>query len=135
MAFFPAIEFTTGDLAPGLSRATKLLGDSATEKAARKASPIHYASEKFPPTFLLHGTADTMASCLTSQRMFEALHEKGVMAELHLYPGHIHEFVRLPSMMAATQAEVALFLKRTVVNPEKYIRENKELNMFAVKTN
>lgn len=133
VAFFPAIEFTTGELRPGLSSAAKLLGDSATEDAAQRASPIHYTSERFPPTFLLHGTADTMASCLTSQRMFEALHQKGVMAELHLYPGHIHEFARLPSMLAPTQAEIALFLNRAVVNPEKYILENKELNIFAGK--
>lgn len=131
VAFFPAIEFTLDKLQPGMSRASKLLGESPTEEVARKASPIHYASQQFPPTFLLHGTADKMASYITSQRMFNALHEAGVMVELHLYPGHIHEFARLPSMVAPTQAEIALFLHRTVVNPEEYIRENQELNMFA----
>ncbi len=133
VAFFPAIEFTLDNRMPGISSASKLLGESATEEAARKASPIHYASQQFPPTFLLHGTADKMISCVTSQRMFNALHETGGMVELHLYPGHTHEFARLPSMMAPTQAEVALFLNRAVVNPEKYIRENLELNMFAKK--
>ena len=80
---------------------------------------------------LLHGTADQMIPFTSSQRMFDALCDHGAAAELHLYPGHTHEFVRLPSMMAPVMAEIALFLKRTVVNPEKYIEENRELNMFA----
>jgi dipeptidyl aminopeptidase/acylaminoacyl peptidase len=88
-------------------------------------------SADYPPSFLLHGTADQMVSDATSRRMFDLLSEKGVAAELHLYPGHTHEFVRLPSMMAPVMNEIALFLKRTVVDPEKYVRENKELNMFA----
>ena len=131
VAFFPAIEFTIDTPRPGMIRASKLLGESPSAEAARKASPIHYVSRKFPPTFLLHGTADDRISCLSSQRMFDALHEKGVMTELHLYPGHTHEFARLPSMAAPTQAEIALFLNRAVVEPEKYIRENQDLNMFA----
>jgi acetyl esterase/lipase len=133
VAFFPAVQFTLDGPEPGTSRAVKLLGESASEEAARQASPLHHVSGRFPPTFLLHGTADDRVSCLTSQRMFDALHEKGVMAELHLYPGHTHEFVRLPSMVGPTQAEVALFLKRAVVDPEEYVRENNELNMFAKK--
>ncbi len=134
IAFFPPIEFTLGDHQPGLSQASKLLGESCSEETARKASPIHCVSEQFPPTFLLHGTEDKNIACIASQRMFNALREKGVMAEMHLYPGHIHEFVRLPSMIAPTQAEVALFLQRTVVDPEKYIQENLELKMFAGKS-
>ena len=72
-----------------------------------------------------------MVPCTTSQKMFNALHENGVAVELHLYPNHTHEFVRLPSMLYTVQSEVALFLKRVVVDPEKYATENMELNMFA----
>jgi acetyl esterase/lipase len=131
VAFFPPVEFAINAPRPGLNPASSLLGESATEEAAQKASPINHVSAGYPPTFLLHGTADTMVSYLTSQRMFNALYEKGVMVELHLYPNHIHEFARLPSMVATTQSEIALFLKRAVVDPEKYIKENQELNMFA----
>lgn len=131
VAFFPPIELTIDQPRPGFTEASLLLGESPTQEAAHKASPINYVSTGYPPTFLLHGTADKMVSYLTSQRLFDALHEKGVMVELHLYPNHIHEFVRLPSMVANTQAEIALFLKRAVVDPEKYIKENQELNMFA----
>lgn len=131
VAFFPPIEFTTDSPPPGCIEASSLLGDSPTEVDARKASPINYVSEAYPPTFLLHGTADRMISHLTSQRIFNALLEKGVTVEMHLYPNHTHEFVRLPSMLASTQSEIALFLQRTVVDPEKYYQENMELNMFA----
>lgn len=133
VAFFPSIEFTTGAPAPGVSGAEILLGESATEEEAKQASPVTYVSEDFPPTFLLHGTADQMVSFISSRRMFDALHDHGAVVELHLYPGHTHEFVRLPSMLAPVMAEIALFLKRTVVNPEKYVKENQEMNMFARK--
>jgi acetyl esterase/lipase len=131
VAFFPPIGFTTGEPTPEISGAEILLGKSATEAAAKQASPVSHVSADYPPTFLLHGTADQAVSDATSRRMFDLLSQKGVAVELHLYPGHTHEFVRLPSMMAPVMSEIALFLKRTVVDPEKYVKENKELNMFA----
>jgi len=131
VAFFPPIAFTTGAPSPEAIQAETLLGKSPTEEAARQASPVSYVSGEYPPTFLLHGTADQMVPFTTSRRMFDLLTEKGATVELHLYPRHTHEFVRLPSMMAPVMSEIALFLKRTVVNPEKYVTENKKLNMFA----
>ncbi len=133
VSFFPPIEFTTGDPIPGVNHASALLDESATEEEAKQASPISYVSEVYPPTFLLHGTADQMVPFTTSRRMFDALNERGVTVELHLYPHPYHEFVRLPSMLATVMSEIALFLKRTVVNPEKYDKENRKLNMFAQK--
>ncbi|MDA8125475.1 MAG: alpha/beta hydrolase [Deltaproteobacteria bacterium] len=131
VAFFPAVALSVENQGPGIKPASALLGESATEAEAKQASPITYASADYPPTFLLHGTADTIIPFTTSLQMFETLQEKGVMVELHLYPGHTHEFVRLPSMLATVQSEIALFLKRTVVDPERYIQENLSLNMFA----
>ena len=131
VAFFPPIEFRLNPPSADFNRASDLLGESTTREKAQKASPIFYVSEDYPPTFLLHGTADRMVPCTTSQKMFNALHENGVAVELHLYPNHTHEFVRLPSMLYTVQSEVALFLKRVVVDPEKYATENMELNMFA----
>ena len=133
IAFFPSIAFATGNPVPGITPAPVLLGESATEAEAKQASPLSYVSEAYPPTFLLHGTADAFVPFTTSLQMFEKLQEKGVAVELHLYPGHTHEFVRLPSMLASVQSEIALFLKRTVVDPEQYIQENLALNMFAKK--
>jgi acetyl esterase/lipase len=131
VAFFPPIEFRIDPPSADFIRASDLLGASPTRDEAQKASPINYVSQDYPPTFLLHGTADKMVPCTTSQKMFNALHEKGVAVELHLYPHHTHEFVRLPSMLCTVQSEIALFLKRFVVDPEKYAAENITLNMFA----
>jgi dipeptidyl aminopeptidase/acylaminoacyl peptidase len=88
-------------------------------------------SSDYPPTFLLHGTADAFVPFSNSLQMFERLQEKGVAVELHLYPNHTHEFVRLPSMLANVQAEIVLFLRRLVADPEKYRQENLNLNLFA----
>lgn len=133
IAFFPSIAFAVGQPEPGITPAAVLLGESATEMEAREASPLSYVSSAYPPTFLLHGTSDTVVPFTTSLRMFERLREKGVAAEIHLYPGHTHEFARLPSMLATVQAEIALFLRRTVADPERYIQENLTLNRFARK--
>src|SRR5579871_3613387 len=58
IAFFPPIEFQPGSRTPGITDATRLLGDGATAEAARQASPLHHVSAKFPPTCLFHGTND-----------------------------------------------------------------------------
>ncbi|MBN2061995.1 MAG: alpha/beta hydrolase [Deltaproteobacteria bacterium] len=131
IAFFPPAEFTVAEPLPGNIEAQVLLGDDPNEHQARRISPIHLISKDFPPTFLLHGTADKMVPHVTSMRLYSELERYGVPVEMHLYPGHTHEFVRLPSMMAVTQMEIALFLKRMVVEPEKYYNENMELNQFA----
>ena len=131
VAFFSPVELRLNPTSADFIRASDLLGESTTREDAQKASPIFYVSEDYPPTFLLHGTADRMVPCTTSQNMFTALHGKGVAVELHLYPNHTHEFVRLPSMLRTVQSEIALFLKRVVVDPEKYATENLELNLFA----
>jgi hypothetical protein len=54
-----------------------------------------------------------------------------VPVEIHLYQGQSHEFTALPSMLAPVHAQIALFLKRTMVDPASYERENCELNPFA----
>ncbi len=131
VAFFPPIEFSVADPSPGVTKAQVLLGDDPSETQARRISPIHLVSKDFPPTFLLHGTADKMVPHLTSTRMYIELERNGVAVEVHFYPKHTHEFVRLPSMLTVTQMEIALFLKRMVVDPEHYHNENIELNQFA----
>ncbi|MCL2670022.1 MAG: alpha/beta hydrolase [Syntrophaceae bacterium] len=131
VSFFPIIALSVEKKGQGTNPAAVLLGESATEAQAIQASPLAYVSAAYPPTFLLHGTADAFVPFRNSLLMFEKLQEQGAAVELHLYPGHTHEFVRLPSMLASVQSEIALFLKRMVVDPEKYIRENLDMNMFA----
>jgi acetyl esterase/lipase len=107
-----------------------LLGPDATERTARAASPIAYVSS-LPPTFLLCGMEDRMTPHSATLALFADLQAHGVAADLHLYHGHTHEFIRLPSMLAPVMAEVALFLRRAMVDPERYAEENQTLNPFA----
>jgi hypothetical protein len=63
--------------------------------------------------------------------MFDALAAAGVKTDLHVYHDHTHEFARLPSMLGPVQAEIALFLRRAVVDPARYADENLTMNPFA----
>lgn len=108
-----------------------LLPPGADATALAAASPIHQIGAGFPPTFLLAGMEDPLVTSSDTIRLFQSLRTHGVAAELHLYSGHTHEFSGLPSMVAPVQAEVALFLQRNVVDPQRYVQENLELNMFA----
>jgi acetyl esterase/lipase len=131
IAFFPPIEFQPGSRTPGITDATRLLGDGASADAARLASPIHHVRADYPPTCLFHGTSDHVVPHSTSQRMFDALTAAGVAADLNLFAGHTHEFCALPSMLPQVQATAALFIQRQLVDPEYYRNENLTLNNFA----
>ena len=131
IAFFSPGEISLNPGNAGRVPATVLLGEGATEEDARQISPVTYFSVGYPPTFFIHGTDDGAVPHKMSQDMFNTLSALGVPTELHLYPGHTHEFARLPSMLSNIQAEIALFLRRMVVDPEKYVQENLDLNIFA----
>jgi acetyl esterase/lipase len=107
-----------------------LLGPGATDAMARAASPTTYVSS-LPATFLLGGMKDDLIPPSATLALFAALEAHGVPADLHLYHGHAHEFIRLPSMLSPVMAQVALFLKRAMVDPEGYGEESRALNPFA----
>jgi acetyl esterase/lipase len=113
------------------SPATALLGPSATEETAKAASPLTYVAGDFPATMLISGTRDGLVPYTEQIALFAALEAAGVPADLRLYHGHAHEFTRLPSMLGPVMADVALFLKRVMVDPAYYARENEALNPFA----
>jgi acetyl esterase/lipase len=132
IAVHAPVSFHLGDSAVRSSTPAKnLLGDAASEEQARAASPITHVHEQFPPTLLLHGTQDRMVHHSASQRMLEALRGVRAAADLHLFHGHTHGFAALPSMRAALVNEVAFFLDRTIVNPEKHRAEIEQFSMFA----
>jgi dipeptidyl aminopeptidase/acylaminoacyl peptidase len=58
----------------------------------RAASPYHLATKAFPPTMLLHGTADTVVEHQQSEVMAQKLKELGVEHELILVPDAPHTF-------------------------------------------
>lgn len=63
-----------------------LLGHAATEEEARRAGPFSYLSPQFPPTFLVHSTADTLPFQSTL-RFHQALLALGATSDLHLFGG------------------------------------------------
>jgi acetyl esterase/lipase len=117
---------------PGVpSLAVGLLGPQASAAAIAAASPLQRIGAGFPPTFLLGGMADFLVPPAATLELFHALVAAHTEVDLHLYHGHLHEFALLPSMLVPVQAEVALFLKRAVVDPAGHREENRKLNPFA----
>lgn len=131
VAFFPPADLTQAAFPVRPPPVANLLGPDADEDAARAASPLYQIAPGFPPAFLLSGMADPFMPYSATLKLFEAIGRAGAKAELHLYHDHMHEFAALPSMTAAVQAEIGLFLNRAVVDPEFYRQENLTLNPFA----
>ncbi|KAI8298922.1 Non-reducing polyketide synthase ausA [Colletotrichum sp. SAR11_240] len=57
-----------------------------------EVDPIRNISTSFPPTFIVHGQADTMVSIDLSRALFKTLQEKGVKSDLREIPGEEHTF-------------------------------------------
>ena len=103
-----------------------LLGLGASKDAIESASPYHYISPQFPPTFLLHGTGDVLLPCDSTLRFHQGLLAAGVASDLHLFSGLPHGFDAAQSLMDLTMEETALFIRRTVLEPELVEREFRE---------
>jgi acetyl esterase/lipase len=118
VAVFPPTLFFTGEeRVHGGTPARALMGESATEEAARLAGPISHAGPAFPPTFLLHGTADKVVPVSASMVLYEALVKAGVPVEMHLYAEQPHGFAGQPEFIDLCAAEVAHFLHRYLDPP------------------
>jgi acetyl esterase/lipase len=95
---------TGADPADPATREAQLLGAPAPEvpERAAQASPVTHVSPGAPPFLLLHGAADRFVPSVQSERLYAALVEAGVEAELDLYEGADHMW--LGSAEAAEQA-------------------------------
>jgi acetyl esterase/lipase len=131
VSFFAPVDLSLSAMPSRPPPTIALLGKDGGEDVAIAASPLNYVTDAFPPTFLLNGLADPFMPFEQTIDMFRALTAVNAKVDLHLYHDHTHEFAKLPSMLSAVQAEVALFLRRAVVDPERYRAENLELNAFA----
>lgn len=129
-AFFPPVRFQAGDDRAGGDRPASpasSLGDGMTTEEMQEASPLTHLSPAFPPTLLLHGTADEVVPPATSIELFGLLRGLGVPVDLRLYSGLRHEFVRMDGILQVAMADVALFLQRTVVDPKRFDLTQAEL--------
>jgi acetyl esterase/lipase len=84
---------------------------------ARLSSALAFISENAPPFLIQHGAVDTAVSPKQSQKLFDALKQKGVPAEIVLYPNAGHEFMRGSAPDTATvtkaMAKLTAFLAAT----------------------
>jgi len=86
--------------------------------------PVRNLDDRFPPTLLLHGTADTDVPYYASVEMRHALETRGLPVELISIPGADHVFDRAvtgadfsasaPSAAARSFHDVVAFLQRHV---------------------
>jgi acetyl esterase/lipase len=92
------------DPADATTREALLLGGPAVSRpdTATEASPVGHVSPTAPPFLLAHGLADGFVPCAQSERLYDALVEAGVEAELDLYPDADHMWRGAPE--AAAQA-------------------------------
>lgn len=127
-AFYPPIGFHASmlpKLDPGMRQrpmpdaagrlpSWMLLGSEASSADLVSSSPIDAVGSGFPPTVVLHGSADVAIRADSSTALYQRLAQAGVPCELHLYSGADHEFDRAPHMTRVTAAAVASFLERVV---------------------
>lgn len=98
---------------PALSEAVAaLLGDDASVRRVRQASPIVHVAADWPPTMLLTGNADEIVPSEESVRLYRALRRAGARAELHVYEGLPHAFDAAPAVGRQCASLMALFLGR-----------------------
>lgn len=68
----------------------------------RLTSPMAFISENTPPFLIQHGGADTVVSPKQAQKLYDALKQKGVPAQIVIYPGADHGFRKGAAPDAAT---------------------------------
>lgn len=111
IAVYPPVLFAAGQLVTG-SVPLAALSDAADSEVARMASPLNHVGSDFPPTMLVHGTADDLVPAKGSLLFYEALIAARVPVELHMYAEQPHAFDALPVFGRQVAAEMRLFLDR-----------------------
>ena len=107
----PVSDMTSIARRPGME---PLFGENPADDVVNNASPISHVKEGYPPTLILHGTSDERVAHGMTMRMFQALEEAGVPADLHLFAGQDHFFDRDPAFSQAVVDAIALFFSRYV---------------------
>ncbi|MCA9520473.1 MAG: S9 family peptidase [Myxococcales bacterium] len=75
----------------------------------RERSPIHFAERLSCPVIFFQGGEDRVVPPSQAERMVDALREKGVAVEYHLFPNEGHGFRRAENIVTATEAELRFF--------------------------
>lgn len=129
VACFAPAAISAEHVAPGSP--VELLLDGGGEERARQISPITYAAPGFPSTLLLVGNADVLTPHSPVLSLYQALDAAGTNPEIHVYARQNHEFTALPRMIEAFVEEAAFFLRRTLLEAQDFLDEDRALNMFS----
>ncbi|HAL25281.1 MAG TPA: hypothetical protein DCP25_00870 [Chloroflexi bacterium] len=123
IGFYAAVDFLGADArAKGAPQGmTFLLGDDVSEPRLASMSPLTYASPQFPPTLLVTGNRDELIHWGESLRMYQALMDAGVSAEIHIFDGAPHAFDLLPDFGRQCSGILTLFLDRHVADPRPVV--------------
>lgn len=105
----PVSDLSTWAYRPSLA---PLFGNNPPADVVRAASPRSYADDDFPPTLLIHGTADKTVPHTMTRNLYEALEQAGTPVDLHLYAGQDHFFDREPLCGEAVANAMAFFIAR-----------------------
>ncbi len=129
VALYPPVDFTGPDAkAQGIPEAMKyLLGEDVSDSRLRAMSPMTYVSPRFPATLLMTGNHDHRIHWSQSLKMYQALIEAGVQAEVHIFEGLPHAFDLIPAFGLLSARLITLFLDRHVVNPWSFPQPEENL--------
>ena len=106
-----------GQRADGAIPAADLLGAPCTVAEADAISPLALVGPGYPPTMIVHGTADVLIQPINSRRLADELTRLGVVNELVTFAECNHEFDASPSYAAAVVALIDIFLRRVLDEP------------------
>lgn len=110
-AIYPVTSFEP-EMGGAWEPALSLLEEGQDPSALREAGPLHAVSGTFPPTMLVHGTADDIVDHSQSLRMFAALEAAEVPVDLHLYAGQRHAFDLSREVAREVSGLIGNFLRR-----------------------
>ena len=113
-AFYPPTQLSPLDAVNGDDTVRCLLGAEATAADHDAASPLSFASQPWPPTLLLSGTADDRVPVEQTYQMHKALEAAGNTVELHTFAGQGHAFDGDREMARVCAAILVNFFQRYV---------------------
>jgi acetyl esterase/lipase len=113
----------------GALPAVDLLETTCTQAQADAVSPLALIGPDFPPTMIVHGTADVLIRPINSRRLADDLAHLGVVSELVEFAECNHEFDAVPSYGAAVVAHADVFLRRVLHEPT-FAAEMRQYSMF-----
>jgi len=110
--FPPTVLSPRGQELSGAVPGNVLLLDADDEDTARAASPVTHVTSEYPPTLLLHGTADRIVPPSASIRMYEVLVSAKVPVELHMVAEQPHGYILQRDFHRLSCTQISMFLRR-----------------------